>query len=51
MFRNDESLVNTFDKDIPPALIFLDNEESYSSNENTIYTNAYMVFVLALLSN
>lgn len=48
-FRNDESLVKTFAKDTPPALIFLDNEESYSSNENTIYTNVYMVFVLGLL--
>jgi len=48
-FRNDQSLVNTFTKKTPPALIYLDNKESYSSNENTIYTTAYMVFVLSLL--
>jgi endoglucanase len=50
MYRDDQSLINTFPEGTPPALVFLDNEESYSSNENTIYTNTYLVFVLALLS-
>lgn len=41
----DRSLENTFTKDTPPAKTFLDNEESYSSNENTIYANASLVFI------
>ena len=44
-YRNDEALQNVFSEDTPPARIFLDDEESYSSNENTIYTNAALVFV------
>jgi len=41
----DRSLKNTFTNDTPPAKTFLDNEESYSSNENTIYANASLVFI------
>ncbi|MBK3519323.1 glycoside hydrolase family 9 protein [Carboxylicivirga marina] len=44
-YRNDEALQNVFDENTPPACCFLDNEESYSSNENTIYTNAALQFV------
>jgi len=44
-YRYDEALQNEFSEDVPPARIFLDNEESYSSNENTIYSNAALVFV------
>ncbi len=41
----DQSLEKTFTKKTPPAKTFLDNEESYSSNENTIYANASLVFI------
>ncbi|WP_439184666.1 glycoside hydrolase family 9 protein [Carboxylicivirga taeanensis] len=44
-YRNDEALQAVFDANTPPARIYLDNEESYSSNENTIYTNAAFQFV------
>ncbi|TRX66136.1 glycoside hydrolase family 9 protein [Carboxylicivirga sp. M1479] len=44
-FRNDEALQKIFSEDTPPARVFVDNEESYSSNENTIYTNAALQFV------
>ncbi len=44
-YRNDEALQKAFPANTPPARVFLDNEESYSSNENTIYTNAALVFV------
>lgn len=49
-FRNDNSLMKTFNENTPPARIYLDNEESYSSNENTIYTNASLVFVASYLN-
>lgn len=44
-YRNDEALQAVFTEDTPPARVYLDNEESYSSNENTIYTNAAFQFV------
>ncbi len=44
-YRNDEALQAVFTDDTPPARVFLDNEESYSSNEHTIYTNAALQFV------
>lgn len=49
-FREDESLRNVFSENTPPARVFLDNEESYSSNENTIYCNASLVFVATYLN-
>lgn len=47
---NDDALKRSFDENTPPAKTFLDNEESYASNENTIYTNASLVFVAAYIS-
>ncbi|MBS2211224.1 glycoside hydrolase family 9 protein [Carboxylicivirga mesophila] len=44
-YRNDEALQAVFTDSTPPARVFLDNEESYSSNEHTIYTNAAFQFV------
>lgn len=47
---NDEALQNSFDSNTPPAKTYLDNEESYASNENTVNSNALLVFVSAYLS-
>lgn len=49
-FRNDDALMNVFTDSTPPARVFLDNEESYASNENTIYTNASLMFVASYLN-
>lgn len=50
-YRDDAALMNVFTENTPPARIFLDNEESYASNENTIYTNASLIFVATYLNN
>jgi len=36
-------------KDLPPAACYLDHEDSYSTNENTIYWNSPAVYVAAAL--
>ncbi|GFN29973.1 glycoside hydrolase family 9 protein [Paenibacillus xylaniclasticus] len=36
-------------KDLPPAACYIDHEESYSTNENTIYWNSPAVYVAAAL--
>ena len=49
-YRNDAALKAIFTEDTPPARVFIDNLESYSSNENTIYTNAALQLVATYLN-
>ncbi len=49
-YLEDEALQNLYTKKTPPAKTYVDNVESYSSNENTIYGNASLIFVVAYLN-
>jgi len=48
-YLQDERTRAVFNYDTPPALVYLDDKESYSTNENSIYWNANLVFVLGCL--
>ena len=50
-FLQDEVVKTVFHNDTPPALVYLDDKDSYSTNENSIYWNASMAFVLGYFSN
>jgi endoglucanase len=45
-FLQDEVVRTIFRNDTPPALAYLDDRNSYSTNENSIYWNASLAFVL-----
>ncbi|MCU4175247.1 glycoside hydrolase family 9 protein [Carboxylicivirga sp. N1Y90] len=44
-FLNDAALQNAFDENTPPAKCFVDDVESYASNENTISGHSVLYFV------
>ncbi len=50
MWRADPATKTGLPQDTAPALVFLDDFESYSSNEVTIYWNAPAVFVAAYVT-
>lgn len=47
----EDSAAKAYCNDAPPAKCFVDNSESYSTNEITIYWNSPLVFLLAELSS
>jgi len=49
-FLQDEKVRTIFSGGTPPALIYLDDIDSYSTNENSIYWNASLLFVLNYFS-
>ena len=49
-YLQDGALKNLYTKETPPAKTYIDDAESYSSNENTIYGNASLIFVVAYLN-
>lgn len=50
-FLQDGALKNIYTKDTPPAKTYIDDVESYSSNENTIHGNSSLIFVVAYLNS
>ncbi len=50
-FLQDDKIRAVFDYNTPPALVYLDDIDSYSTNENSIYWNASLVFVMNYFTN
>jgi endoglucanase len=44
-YFQDPKIVAAIPRETPPALVYLDNKDSFSTNENSIYWNASFVFV------
>ena len=51
MYREDNIVTSEYNEKTPPAKSYLDDENSYSTNEVTIYTNSTLVFIISCLQN
>jgi endoglucanase len=50
-YLQDEVVRTVFHNDTPPAMVYLDDKDSYSTNENSIYWNASLALVVGYFIN
>ena len=50
-YLQDERVRGVFNSETPPAMVYLDDKDSYSTNENSIYWNASLFFILGYFSD